>query len=89
MIRYRKKPVVVEAIQFTGVASVNSMIEAWGYDFVNHTFLDELSNTLSISTLEGEMQVSFGDFVIKGIANEFYPCKEDIFKASYELANNS
>jgi len=78
--RYKKKPVVIEAIQYTGhngkeiVAFVDREI------VVNH-------NEFYIKTIEGQMKLSKNDFVIKGIKGEFYPCKPDIFKETYEEVN--
>lgn len=82
-MKYRKKPIEVEAIQFNGY---------------NHEQIKEWSNgkvvsakawkpdycQLEVHTLEGIMDVNYGDFVIKGIQGEFYPCKHDIFIATYE-----
>lgn len=77
MAKYRKKPVVIEAIQ-------------WGdnpteiHDFVRRHMIKNNDGTLTIVTLEGNMKASIGDFIIKGIAGEFYPCKPDIFEVTYE-----
>lgn len=79
--RYRKKPVEIEAMLFDGdIEELESfvgddlLIEAYGRD----------SRVLAyIRTLEGKMLISDGDYVIKGIQGEFYPCKPDIFKATY------
>lgn len=85
--KYRKKPVVVEAWKFTeeafargeipGVQDRAVLSELWA----NKTSKD---GRYYIDTLEGEMTVSEGDYVIKGIKGEFYPCKPDIFEATYE-----
>lgn len=77
-MKYRKKPVVIEAIIFDGENFQECK------DFIG---LDNIDNTLSIPhivTLEGIMAVSVGDYIIKGIQGEFYPCKPDIFAATYE-----
>ena len=81
--KYVKKPVVIEAIQFTGENAFEI------FEFIgDYEALDclEIQNTDCpvIKTLEGEMKCSPGDYVIKGIKGEFYPCKPDIFKDSYE-----
>lgn len=78
-MQYRKKPVIIEAVLFTGL---------------NH---DEIADfcapkpvkvgggyTLIIPTLEGEMTASKGDFIIRGVKGEFYPCKPDIFEETYD-----
>ena len=80
MARYRKKPVVVEAMQFTGSNQVDAA--AWmGCAFPERT--SEYA-VLEINTLEGTMRVSPGDWIIKGVKGEFYPCKPDIFEGTYE-----
>lgn len=77
--KYRKKPVVIEAIQFDGTNS--SQVKDW----VGTCFYIGNDSKLLIKTLEGEMTISKGDYVIKGVKGEFYPCKPDIFEESYEL----
>jgi len=74
---YRKKPVVIEAIQWDG--NTEPML-----DFCKSAeFID---GELYIQTLEGNMKASIGDFIIKGVQGEFYPCKPDIFNLTYEKA---
>lgn len=75
--KYRKKPVVIDAVQFN-IANANSLI---GGRVFQTTF-----DKLVIETLEGEMTATAGDWIIKGVAGEFYPCKDDIFQKSYEPA---
>ena len=77
---YRKKPVEVEAVLWTGENCVEII------DFCGADILSFRGRNLDfiIGTLEGVTQVSVGDFVIKGVAGEFYPCKPDIFSATYE-----
>lgn len=84
MAKYRKKPVVIEAVKWTG----DNMDEI-------RRFVPESANVqrslphgscLYIPTLEGEMTAQVGDWIIKGVKGEFYPCKPDIFEATYELA---
>lgn len=77
-MKYRKKPVVVEAIQFDGDNFYEVEQFAKG-----ETFYD-LFGRFYIGTLEGEMLVSEGDYIIKGVEGEFYPCKPDIFHKTYE-----
>lgn len=88
MNKYRKKPVVIEAIQFTG----DNGFEVWAF-MGDREALDclELQTTdyPVIQTLEGAMVCTPGDWVIKGIKGEFYPCKPDIFEATYEKAEES
>ena len=86
-MKYRKKPVVIEAIQYTG-DNENEII-SWA-----HKGLPDIANSiiikgvycLNIRTLEGVMNSFKGDWIIKGIKGEFYPCKPDIFEATYEKA---
>lgn len=75
---YRKKPVVIEAVQWTGknLKEIEEFCE--GKCFIGH--LDRLQ----IETLEGDMQAQWGDFIIKGIQGEFYPCKGEIFTETYD-----
>lgn len=76
---YRKKPVVIEARQWTGVGA-DEMLD-WIGDGAQR-----FGSDLSISTLEGDMMAGLGDWIIKGVKGEFYPCKPDIFEATYERA---
>lgn len=78
---YRKKPVEVEAVQWLGSAESFDKIVAMGCPWKPGPMgLVEFF----IPTLEGDMKVSKGDFVIKGVKGEFYPCKPDIFEMTYE-----
>lgn len=91
-MKYRKKPVVIEAFKWTGdmnqVEDPEWIIEAikkgtiW---FVNY----EANKTceMIIKTLEGSMKANQGDYIIKGINGEIYPCKPDIFEKTYEPAD--
>lgn len=77
-MKYRKKPVVVEAVRWNG----NNHKEV--IDFAeNKIWFDELGN-IWIATLEGDMVAQKGDYIIKGVQGEFYPCKPDIFAETYE-----
>ena len=75
--KYRKKPVTIEAIQWTGTNL--SEID----NFMGAT-VENKGKTLVIHTLEGDMEASIGDYIIKGVNGEFYPCKPDIFAETYE-----
>ena len=77
--KYRKKPVEIEALQWTG-ANVTEVIT-----FVGHKVRLAMPNVLVIETLEGRMHASPGDFIIRGVAGEFYPCKPEIFAQTYDL----
>lgn len=75
---YRKKPVVIEAIQYKG--NYTNEIGIFLEGVVHH----QSPEGLSIETLEGTMLAAADDWIIKGVAGEFYPCKPDIFEATYE-----
>ena len=85
-MRYRKKPVIIEAMQWDGAWESIPKIKEFSPDIFERTDLDFKRNYLYVKTLEGEHIVSPGDFIIKGIKGEFYPCKPDIFEATYEKA---
>lgn len=80
-MKYRAKPVEIEAIQWTG-KNTKEVIEFTRYLSANYKEND--INVLGILTLEGAMIAHIGDYIIKGINNEFYPCKPDIFNEKYE-----
>ncbi len=82
-MKFRKKPVVIEAIKYLGPFSIDEMIEAWGSDFMS-SYGQSNVGLLMIKTLEGNLFANIGDYIIKGIKGEFYPCKEDIFELTYE-----
>ncbi len=79
MNQYRKKPVVIEAMQYNGNAAD---IITWAQQ--NHQTITGGFGELQILTLEGTMTAITGDWIIKGVKGEFYPCKPDIFEATYE-----
>lgn len=78
-MKYRKKPVVVEAVQWTG----NNFIEIDNFITQEH-YTYPSGGILRLHTLEGVMIATKGDYIIKGVQGEFYPCKPDIFEATYE-----
>jgi hypothetical protein len=86
-----KKPVPVEAILWDGSQSEAGEIILWMDDFGTTAEYKETNETvhrrhpeIRIHTLEGKMAASPGDWIIKGVKNEFYPCKPDIFDATYD-----
>lgn len=79
-MKYRKKPVVIDAIQFTGV----NFDEIEG--FVGDDYGKNAKGESVIATLEGPLRISPKDWIIKGVKGEFYPCKPDVFSATYEPA---
>lgn len=98
MKKYRKKPVVIEAIQLK-VDNFDAVCDFMGgtpVPKINPDFsVDENGDTnepylgVYIETLEGKMLANYGDYIIKGINGEFYPCKPDIFEKTYDEADNS
>lgn len=88
MAKYRKKPVVIEAFKLTNESIVE--ILNWVTDYIDIKIdIDKEGNVigLMIPTLEGMMKASIDDYIIKGVHNEFYPCKPDIFEKTYEPVN--
>lgn len=84
--KYRKKPIVVEAIQVRyGYINLKEVHEFLGEQGGFHNLLGKKP---FIRTLEGDMYISDGDYIIKGVQGEFYPCKPDIFEATYETVDN-
>lgn len=81
-MKFRKKPVVIEAVIFTG--NNRDEIVAFGADCYPQNRLDRTDKTLFIKTLEGGHIASPGDWIIRGVKGEFYPCKPDIFEQTYE-----
>ena len=91
--KYRKKPVIVEAVKWTGLnleEIKNFVDESLLYNIYDGAWeVGEAPVTvdMQIRTLEGNMSVSVGDYIIKGVQGEFYPCKPDIFKETYETVS--
>jgi hypothetical protein len=83
--KYRKRPVVIEARQLQSSRSLAETIAAWcgGRLDENEAYQEP---SILISTLEGTMRADPGDWIIKGVQGEFYPCKPDIFEQTYEAA---
>lgn len=98
--KYKTKPCEIEAIQWTGnnikeilvfqgkIPHVDYYPETGGFNSIrfeewiyNQT---DLNNRITINTLEGDMKANIGDYIIKGLRGEFYPCKSDVFKKKYE-----
>ena len=94
MPKYRKKPIVIEALKFEVKTFNPEMVEFIGesanYPECKIGGLDPADGgKFKIKTLEGDLVASIGDYIIKGVAGEFYPCKPDIFEKTYELAENN
>ncbi|MGT2812194.1 hypothetical protein [Streptococcus minor] len=77
---YRKKPILIEAAKWTG-ENVKEIMEFMG---IPHISYEIPSGKLSVVTPEGVMTAKKGDYIIKGVRGELYPCKPDIFEQTYE-----
>lgn len=97
-MKFRKKPVVIEAVQWTG-ENLSELYEFMGYadnDVIRECGWNPSNawasyksiverDGLSIDTLEGVMHADIGDWIILGVKGEFYPCKDNIFKLTYDV----
>ncbi len=79
MAKYRKKPIEIEAFKFRV-----DPVPDWFMDKVSTDEVITFEFHCNIKTLEGLMRASHGDYIIKGVKGEFYPCKPDIFELTYE-----
>lgn len=91
MAKYRKIPIIVEAIRWNGI-NLDEIKEFVGksliYEIIDDAWRAGKSSShviMKIKTLEGYMNVSINDFIIKGVNGEFYPCKPDIFEKTYKI----
>jgi hypothetical protein len=80
---YRKKPVVIEAVQLKDL-EIRTLMALQHFAGLGNDKLLAVSDGVMINTLEGNMKASIGDFIIKGVQGELYPCKPDIFEKTYE-----
>ncbi len=90
-MKFRKKPVVVEAITFDelvahGLREVGPTVRGmpWSFTYGGHAVTHENDDCYLIPTLEGTMRFERGDMLITGVKGEIYPCKKEIFDATYE-----
>lgn len=98
--KYRKKPVTIEAMQWNGTSQGATPIIQWILDNGGSGCLwcsdpdrcsktgGDCPHTICIRTLEGDMHASLGDYIIRGVQGEFYPCRADVFAATYEEVIN-
>jgi len=91
-MKYRKKPVVIEAITFQelvqhGVHNGGNMVNGmpWSFQYKGHGITHERDDCYIIPTLEGNHHMTPNDMLITGVQGEIYPCKIDIFNATYEM----
>jgi hypothetical protein len=81
MAKFRKKPIVIEAVRWFPGKEIEGVIEV---PVASTTDPRGYKTVAFIETLEGRMEVSLGDWVITGVAGERYPCRDDIFRKTYE-----
>lgn len=89
-MKYRKKPVVIEAItfqEFVDYAKANSEFPHWSFKYNNYPITHENDECYLIPTLEGVHNFTPEDMLITGVKNEIYPCKKDIFDLTYQLVD--
>ena len=90
-MKYRKKPAVIEAIQWNG-ENIEE-VKNFAGDLISYALCCRFDNLVKheviIKTLEGNMFADVGDFIIKGVKGEVYPCKPDIFKMTYEMVGDN
>jgi len=90
--KFRKKPVVIDAVQWNGsnlreiidFTGLHPSAQKWSWDEYGQVVK---TDGLKIFTLEGKMNADIGDYIIKGVKGEFYPCKPDVFNATYEAVS--
>lgn len=90
MNKYIKKPIEVEALQIHGnVSEIKEFIGKNGYAYIEDEAWKagaaQPHTVVTIYTLEGAMRATDGDYIIKGVKGEFYPCRKDIFEETYDL----
>ena len=91
MTKYRKKPVEIEAFQYDGDFMNKDgyyYVPGWAVNAKLEGVLYFEDGELFVNTLEGRHHASVGDYIIKGVKGELYPCKPDIFEMTYEEVNN-
>ena len=82
MAKYRTKPCEIEALQWTGKFDREMSLFVFGHATIKGR---EEPFEMIIHTLEGDMEASVGDYIIRGLRGEYYPCKPDVFHKKYEL----
>lgn len=85
---FTKRPISIQAIQWTG-SNLNQIWDAFGAAHIYGPTPEKNPDSLLIGTLEGDMRANLGDWIIRGVKDELYPCKDDIFRASYEPDNGA
>lgn len=90
MPKYRKKPVIINAFQLTWEVIVTKTLPDWiiGSKNIKILFNEKIKNSqyAIIDTIDGRMQANANDWIIQGVIGEIYPCKNEVFEKTYELA---
>jgi hypothetical protein len=94
-MKFRKKPVVIDAIEFDGTPEARQRVLEWGglnatnASTIYWRGLPDGNGEIVIRTLEGDLVASAGDFIIRGVKGEVYPCKPDVFAITYEPVDSA
>lgn len=83
IVKFTKRPVTIEAVRWDGTPDMADQIIEWADAFGCEIAWSAVNERLYVTTLEGVMGADIRDFIIKGVNDEFYPCKPDIFKKTY------
>ena len=83
-MKFRKKPVVIEAIEYRREANIHEVQDFFGTENGRSLVYLPEKNEYAIRTLEGDMLLTDRDWIIRGVKGEYYPCKPDIFNATYD-----
>lgn len=88
-MKYRKKPVIIDAVEITegwidNPYTTMAGLDQIGFGMSRSVRINIEARTVSIDTLEGVMTCNVGDYIIRGVKGEFYPCRRDIFELTYE-----
>lgn len=86
-MKYKKKPIIIEAVKWDG--NRVSEVTDWISEALDKMVIIRYGNEVRVKTLEGVMKVSPGDYIIKGVNGELYPCKPEIFEKTYETVNEN
>ena len=84
----QKKPVQIEAMRWDGSVQIADAIEAWSKGATSCRLVEGFQLRIFICTSEGKMRADPDDYIIKGVKGEFYPCKPDVFDATYTVLDS-
>ena len=83
-MKFRKKPVIIDAVKWDGTIETLLLLQSMGMETARYEVGRNGVSGLTIQTLEGNHEANWGDWIIKGVEGEFYPCKPSIFEQTYE-----